>query len=174
MKHVQSLMCSATFAAVLIGAYSQFDSANNNLSTTETKQRTITYHNSSTSSAQLLLADSAQFSGIDIAENNAMHHYYATKTLLQLTSRDNLSLSDKDELKIIGTRETDTNGILYKLQQYYDGIPLSGREIVIVVDHKDEVEILAGKFEANIQLIPKSEIKDQYAYQPLMSSPRDK
>ncbi len=170
MKHVHSLMCSATFAAALIGAYSQFGYANNNLATPELKQRTITYHSTSTTNTQFLVSDSVQFTGIDIAENNAMHHYYATKTLLQLTSVDNLSLSDKDELKIIGTTETPGNKILYKLQQYYDGIPLTGREIIIAVDHRDDVEILAGQFETNIQLIPKTEIEEQYAYQSVKKS----
>jgi Zn-dependent metalloprotease len=143
MKRLHTFMFSVTFAAAILGSTKLLIKPQSHQADRLPIVTTVSYGEG---------LSRASFTPIDEAGNNSMHKYYAAKTLIKLASHENLSISDKDGFVVSGVNEDNQGNASYRLQQKFDDVLIPGREMIILVDRNDDVEILAGKFETNLTL----------------------
>lgn len=143
MKRLHTFMFSVTFAAAILGSTKLLIKNQSHQKYILPIVATVSYGKGMAN---------ALFTPIDEADNNSMHKYYAAKTLTKLASHENLSISDKDGFIVSGVIEERQGNSTYRLQQKFDDVVIPDREMIISVDQNDDVEILAGKFETNLNL----------------------
>lgn len=74
------------------------------------------------------------------------------KAILVSGGSEYFALREEDDIKIASSNVDDLKNVYYTYQQTYKGIPVEGRLMVVQTDPDDEVSLITGQIETNLNL----------------------
>lgn len=74
-----------------------------------------------------------------------------------------LGASSNDDLNMISAKRDEMDNVIYKYQQTYQSIPVFGRQLVVQISPQDEINLVAGQFEPNIDLTTRPQLSAEQA-----------